>query len=158
MESHLGGTYLERSEFDERLDRFGVDFPGLLHLLTTASQSGHGELVLALLEGLERGQQDSAHVFLFRLDLEPGLLDRFLHLKADVRPRGVGDFCKTEGGDLHDAAHLALGLVDAPCDLPESLRECLCFPLEEGVSRLCALQFRLHRAECHSRGKDWSSV
>jgi len=72
-----------------------------------------------------------------------------------VVTRSVRDFGEREGGDLHDAAHFALGFVDALGDFAEALGEGFGFALEEVVSGLCAFELGFHCAEGLAGGEDW---
>lgn len=80
-------------------------------------------LCVALLlgaDGLKGGEDGARDVFLPGLDAERGLGDRLLDHVADVARR-VRDLCEGEGGELHDAPHFALCVVDLAEDGAEAL-------------------------------------
>jgi hypothetical protein len=90
-------------------------------LLATLAQARQPKVVVALHRvALELREEDTRHILLLRAHAEPsllcGLLDLVAYVAADrVRDLGQGKCC-----DLHDAAHLALRLIDAACDFSEA--------------------------------------
>ena len=119
---------LQTSQLNKSLHSPGICLATPLHLLTTLAQTRHGEVVVALgLVSFEGGEQHTRDVFLLRADAESRRLGRLLDLVTDVSADGVCDFGEGERGDLHDAAHLALGLVDSAGDFYDRrpVLECL---------------------------------
>ena len=117
---------LQARELDQSLDRFGVDLSRFLDLLPAAAQAGQPKVGRrarfrfgAL--GHKGGQDDAGHVLLVGFDGEGRFAGGFLDLVRDVAG-GVGDLGEREGGELHDAAHLALGFVNLAGDRSKAFR------------------------------------
>jgi hypothetical protein len=108
---------LQAGELDQRLYGPAVGLATALDLLAALAQAGEAKVVLGVVggEGFELGEEDTGDVLLLGAQAEARRLDGFLDLVGDVAAAdGVGDFGEGEGRDLHDAAHFALGFVDAP--------------------------------------------
>lgn len=113
---------LQTRQLNKRLNSPGIRLPTALHLLATLAQSRQTKIAGSFgLEGLKLREKDTGDVLLLCADAELCRSDGLLDLVAEAGAAdGVADFCEGEGGDLHDATHLALGFVYAFCDFSET--------------------------------------
>jgi hypothetical protein len=89
--------------------------------LTTLAQTRQCEVVVTIFSvALELREEDTGDVFLLCPNAESSLLCGLLDLVAYVAADCICDFGEGEGSDLHDPAHLALGLIDAACDFSKT--------------------------------------
>ena len=165
---------LQTGQFYQCLDCSCVCLSTPLHLLTTLAQTRQCEVVVAVLGvALELREEDPGDVFLLCPYAEASLLCRLLDLVANVAADGVGDFCEGKCSNLHDPAHLALGLIDAAGDFSKTpgrsyvsrasdiwqhrrcvLGQGLALSLEQIVASLGALELALHQTQRLARGED----
>lgn len=134
---------LQTRQLYQCFDGARIRLPAALDLLATLAQTSQGKVVVGL-DGvaLELGQEDTGYVLLLGAHTEAGLLGRLLDLVANVAADGIGYLCEREGGDLHDAAHFALGFIDAACDFWSVLawgRGCQGQDVVAPRKRLCAV-------------------
>ncbi len=107
---------LQACQLHQRLHRPPICLPTLLDLLPALAQARQAKVVLGVVggEALELGEEHSADVFLLGAQAESRGFGRLLDLVGyGGAADGVCDFSERESGNLHDAAHLPFGFIDA---------------------------------------------